>query len=306
MLTILTWLWSQPGGRTQYTAGMVNIWAAMVRRHLSLPHEIACVTDMPEGLDPSIRVIAPPGDFVGITTPTWGGCLPNCFRRLALFRRDAAEVFGGDRIVSMDTDCVIAQSLDPLFDRAEDLVIYAGTNHQRPYNGSMVMLTAGCRPQVYERFSEAEAVRAGHAFLGSDQSWISHVLGWGEATWTAADGVAWWGSRYNGDLRLMFFPGSPKPWELAGMSGFVSEHYRGAEGGRCLILSVGPSLWDDVRRAAQYDAVIALPEAAAHWRGPIREVVADERMAAAAARVHGFDDVVWCGRTGEIECACSD
>jgi hypothetical protein len=302
-LRIISWLWHQPGGRTAYTAGHANIWAAQVRRHLTIPHTIALVTDMPEGLDPSIEVIAPPNDFVGIETPTWNGHLPNCFRRLALFRRDAAEVFGGERIVSMDLDCVIADSLDPLFDRSEDLVLYAGTNFSRPYNGSMAMLTAGCRPQVYERFNAAEAAEAGARFLGSDQSWISHVLGWGEATWTAKDGVAWWGSQYNEDLRLMFFPGNPKPWNLVGASGWVTEHYRGAEGGRCIVLSVGPSLWADVAAAGPYDAVIALPEAAEHWPGPVREVVADEREAAIAVRMHGFDEAVWCGR--ETVCAFS-
>lgn len=295
-LRLVSWLWSQPGGRTAYTAGHVNLWAAQVRRHLTLPHTLACVTDTPLGIDPSVEIIAPPGDFVGIETPTWSGPLPNCFRRLALWRRDAAEVFGGERIVSMDVDCVIAGSLDPLLDRPEDVVLYAGTNAARPYNGSMQMLTAGARPQVYERFSEAEAIVAGARFLGSDQSWLSHVLGWGEATWTAADGVAWWGSRYNDDLRVMFFPGQPKPWNLVGLSGWVTDHYRGDEGGRCLILSAGPTLWRDVAAAGPTDAVIALPEAAAHWPGPIRETVSDEREAEAAARMHGFAEIIWCGR----------
>lgn len=306
MLKVLTWLWSQPGGRTEYRAGHVNVLRAMVSRHLTLPHTFACVTDMPLGLHPSIEVIPPPGDFVGVETPTWGGALPNCFRRLALFRRDAAEIFGGERIVSMDADAVIAKSLDPLLDRPDDLVLYAGTNAARPYNGSMLMLTAGCRPQVFDRFNAAEAAAAGKAYLGSDQSWMSHVLGWGEATWTAADGVAWWGSQYNDDIRLMFFPGHPKPWNLVGMSGLVNDHYRGAEGGRCMILSTGPTLWDDVLAAGRYDAVIALPESARHWRGTIREVVEDERMAEIAARMHGFDELIWCGRTGEPECACLD
>lgn len=269
----------------------------MVRRHLTMPHSLACVTDTPFGLDPDIEVIAPPGDFVGIETPTWHGHLPNCFRRLALYRRDAAEVFGGERIVSMDADCVIAGSLDPLLDRPEDLVLYAGTNASRPYNGSMTMLTPGCRPQVFERFNARAAAEAGSRFLGSDQSWVSHVLGWGEATWTAADGVAWWGSRWNEELRLMFFPGNPKPWDLVGWSGWVTEHYRGGEGGRCIVLGTGESLWSDVASAGRFNSVIALPESAEHWPGPIREVVPDERAAALAARMHGFDEIVWCGGT---------
>jgi hypothetical protein len=60
MLTVLTWLWLQEGGRTAYRAEHVNAWAAMVRRNLSLPHRIACVTDMPDGIAASIDIIVPP------------------------------------------------------------------------------------------------------------------------------------------------------------------------------------------------------------------------------------------------------
>ena len=230
MLTVICWLWSQPGGRARYTAEQVNIWADMVRRHLSLDHEIACVTDMPEGLDPGVRIIAPPGEFLDVTIPTWGADrgLPQCFRRLALFRPDAADVFGGERLVSMDLDCVIAEPLDPLFDRPEDFVMYRGTTDKRPYNGSLVMLTAGARSEVYTHFTPEGAAEAGKRFVGSDQAWISHVLGWGEATWGPEHGVVWWGSSRNyaaPEWGLMFFPGDPKPWQLLGDE-WIAMHYR--------------------------------------------------------------------------------
>jgi hypothetical protein len=270
----------------------------MVRRNLSLPHELAVVTDIPEGLDPSLRIIRPPGDFLEVEIPTWNGPLPNCFRRLSLFRRDAAEVFGGSRIVSMDTDCVIADSLDPLLSREEDLIMYRGTNHRRPYNGSMIMLTAGCRPKVFEKFTPLGAIEAGRQFVGSDQAWISHILGWHEATWGPEDGIAWFGSQFNtGETRIMFFPGHTKPWDLLLVDQWVSEHYRGEEGGRAIILGAGPSLWEDVQKAVRepFDAVIAYPESAAHWSGPIREIVADRREADIVIRAHGFREAVMCG-----------
>src|SRR5690606_34220265 len=86
MLTVLTWLWRQPGGRTGYTASHVNIWAAMVRRHLAMPHRLACVTDMPEGIMTEVEIIDPPGDFEAVRIPTWGAHMPQCLCRLALFR----------------------------------------------------------------------------------------------------------------------------------------------------------------------------------------------------------------------------
>lgn len=230
-LTVLTWLWSQPGGRTRYSAEHVNVWADMIDRHLTMDHEIACVTDMPEGIDERVRIIAPPGDFEDVRIPTWGEArapgLPQCFRRLALFRPDAAGIFG-ERFVSMDLDCVISDSLDPLFDRDELFVMYRGTTAERPYNGSMVMMTAGSRPHVYADFTPERAAEAGRQYLGSDQAWISAALGWDEATWGVEDGVQAWGSRRNfghGAPRVTFFLSPVKPWDLAG-NDWIDLHYR--------------------------------------------------------------------------------
>ena len=228
MITVLTWLWRQPRCRTNYTAHHVNVWADMVRRNLSMPHRIACVTDIPEGIDPSIEIIAPPGDFVGVETPTWCNAKPNCFRRLAMFRRDAAKIFGR-RFVSMDLDCVIGGPLDPLFSRKEDLVLFNGTSPKRPYNGSMMLMTAGCRPQVYEKFNPQDAAEAGFRFLGSDQAWLAYTLGWGEATFTEADGATFWPQwqpKKKTVPRVLFFPGKLKPWDIAPCVPFIRDNYR--------------------------------------------------------------------------------
>lgn len=244
MITVLSWLWDQPNGRTTYTAEHVNIWADSVRRNLDMDHEIAIVTDMPEGIDPSIRVIDPPGLFEDVRLPSWdmhnGAQLPQCLRRIAMYTPNAADWFG-ERFVSMDLDCVIAEPLDPLFDRPDDFVMYRGTNDRRPYNGSMQMMTAGARSQVFTEFTPERAVEAGKEFIGSDQAWISHVLGWGEATWGPEHGVVWHGSQRNhiaDEWRLMFFPGTPKPWELMS-DPWVELHYRRSD------------QWDDVAQLAR-------------------------------------------------------
>jgi hypothetical protein len=203
----------------------------MVSRNLQMQHELACVTNMPEGIAPGIRIITPPGDFEDVQNPRWKNGRPSCYRRLSMFRRDAAAIFG-DRFVCMDLDVVIGGGLDPLFDRDDDLVIYNGTSPDRPYNGSMMMLRAGCRPQVYEEFTEARAIEAGEQFTGSDQAWLAHILGFGEATWGDTDGVYWYGSRYQRNrpnARLLFFPGALKPWAISGFDPFVRANYRIAQ-----------------------------------------------------------------------------
>ena len=228
MITVLSWLWRQPGGRITYTARHVNIWAAMVRRNLSMPHRIACVTDMPEGIDSSIKIIRPAGEFEDIT-PVWAAHKPNCFRRLVMFKPDAAKTFGR-RFVSMDLDCVIGGPLDPLFDRKDDFVISKGTDPSRPYNGSLMLLKAGCRPQVYEQFNQAAADASGSLYHGSDQAWLMHCLGPNEATWDESDGVWHW-HRYMKEVKrakptILFFPGKRKPWEFDRIFPFIKSNYR--------------------------------------------------------------------------------
>lgn len=229
-LTVLSWLWRNPLCRTQFTTEHAAIWADMVRRNLSMPHRIACVTDETD-LPAGVERIEPPGDFHDIQ-PKWGPRKPNCYRRLAMFRRDAAQIFG-ERFVCMDLDCVVGGPLDPLFDRKEDLVLFRGTAPDRPYNGSMMLIRAGCRPKVFERFNQAMATVSGETFVGSDQAWLALCLGAREKVWDERDGVYWYGSRYQRECkretpRLLFFPGKIKPWTLAGIKAdrFVTANYR--------------------------------------------------------------------------------
>lgn len=303
MLTVLTWLWAQPGGRATYTAAHVNIWAAMVRRRLRMPHRIACVTDMPAGIDPSIAIIPPPRDFEDARIPTWGPDRPQCLRRLAMFRRDAGAIFG-ERFVCMDLDVAIGGPLDPLFDVPDDFRIFRGTTANRPYNGSMMLLTAGARPQVYEKFTLSGAVAAGRRYVGSDQAWISQTLR-GEATWGPEHGVIWLNGRLPRDpaFSVVFFPGTTKPWQLVdtGQERWVLEHYRADVRDRpALILGFAPTVWKDLDGAlaeGPFGGVIASPEAARHWPGEVLAVANDDAHALRLARMHGFERTVVCGRT---------
>lgn len=309
MLTVLTWLWHQPSVRVGYTAWHVNIWADMVRRNLAMPHRVACVTDMPAGIDPSIAIIEPPREFEDWTIPSWGPGRPQCLRRIAMFAPDAAARFG-DRFVCMDLDCVVSGPLDPLFDTDAEFMMFRGTAKGRPYNGSMILLQAGARPQVYARFDRGAAVRAGQRFVGSDQAWISACLGPGEKTWGVEHGAHNWLGRHptEGTCRVMFFPGRPKPWDLVDVDEpFCVRHYRRDPVPRaCLVLGYGANVWREADAALDlagqgrrppFDAVIASPEAARHWPGKLLAVAADDFHADRLAAMYGFDDVVFCGRS---------
>jgi hypothetical protein len=301
MITVLCWYWRQPGGRTKYAPWHVNIWHDMVRRNLSLPHRIACVTDTPEGLDPRIEIIAPPRDFEHVRIPTWKEHRPQCLRRLAMFAPGAAATFG-ERFVCMDIDCVITGPLDPLL-TDHDFRIFRGTSSSRPYNGSMMMLRAGARPQVYADFTPDRAAQAGRRFVGSDQAWITHCLGPGEATWGPGDGVVWHGGKGLDAARLIFFPGHDKPWERRGMPA-VDQHYRrDPQPGYCLVLGRGKSVWSDAERelaSGDPGAVIAMGETVQHWPRRVDAIAGYDAQAQEIAAMMGFSDVRICGATGEL------
>lgn len=295
-LTVLCWYWRQPGVRTRYEPWHVNVWADSVRRNLSLHRRIACVTDTPEGIDPGIAIIAPPRDFEHLRIETIKAHRPQCLRRLAMFAPDAGKIFG-ERFVCMDIDSVVMGPLDPLF-ADHDFRIFRGTSPSRPYNGSMMMLRAGARPQVYTEFTPTRAAEASRRFYGTDQAWIMQCLGPNEATWGPEDGVVWHGGKPSPSPRLMFFPGVAKPWDVPGLPA-VAEHYRrDAQPGWCIVLGHAPTVWTEAEIALADGppaAVIAMGEAVQHWPGRIDAIASHDAHAREIARMMGFADVRLCG-----------
>lgn len=223
MITGVTFLWHFEGSAKRYSAWHVNTAYRGFRSSLRVPFRMVCVTNCPEGLDPEIKVVA------------LDQALPRTVRymKLMAFRPDAEELFGGERLLISDLDVTPVDDLTPLVERSEDFVIWQdplrgrqGSGHGYRYNSSLILMNAGCRTEVYERFdsrTSPEKIRQ-TGLVGSDQAWIGHVLGEGEAVWTAKDGVL----GYKHDLlinedkerswpagaRLIVSHGRPKPWEL--------------------------------------------------------------------------------------------
>lgn len=71
--------------------------------------------------------------------------------------------------------------------------------------------------------------------------------------------------------------------------------------GRVLLLGYSPSIWTDLAACLgsnqKFDAVIASPEVAEHWPGDVVAVARDDDHAEKLARMIGFDEIVWCGRS---------
>lgn len=302
-LKLITWLWEQPGGRSTYRPWHVLVWRDMIRRHIALDCTLAVVTNI-EGNYGDVEVIPPPGDFLDVTIPTWRHGRPQCFRRLSLFRPDAAALFGADRVINMDLDIIVTGSLDGMFGCRDDFRIARGTASSRAFNGSVFMLRLGSRPHVFAEFTPERAAEAGRKHIGSDQSWMARCLA-GSSTWGPEDGLVAWQHRHLArDARIVTFPGSTKPATLVEVGDrYVATHYRRSPAGRCLVLGYGPTVWSDAERVldgGSFDAVIASPEAAEHWPGPLLAVVGDDDHAERIAAMHGLD-VIWCGRQRQDE-----
>ncbi len=192
MLDVCCFKWKpSPGYRSKFTGQHVNVLRNMVARNYQKPHRFTCITDDPSGIDSSIRIIPLWPDH-GNLPSAYGPRNPSCYRRLKLFSPEAGEIIG-PRFVSMDIDMVITGDLSPIWDRPEDFVIIKSpmVSPRYFYNGSMMMMTAGSRRQVWDDFNPVASIQetVSRGFFGSDQAWISLLLGKSEATWDESDGV---------------------------------------------------------------------------------------------------------------------
>lgn len=70
---------------------------------------------------------------------------------------------------------------------------------------------------------------------------IWRIAEWCESTWGPEDGVVWWGSHRNHlapDWKVMFFPGTPKPWDVTS-DAWVELNWRRSD------------LWDEAAQMAR-------------------------------------------------------
>ncbi len=235
-LSILCWKWRGPSGfRSEYTAEHVNILFAMLKRHLTIPFRLFCVTDDAAGISEDV-----------IPWPIWDKPVvkvdpkkPNCYRRLRMYSREARE-WWGDRILSIDLDCVIASNIDTIVSR--DVDFCAWYKRGVPYQGGLVLHRTGTRPQLWEQFDPIKSPALGRSrgYCGSDQAWVSAKLPHGEAVWTPeSHGILSFKAHLRNDphykatgllpkgTTIVFFHGTPKPFD-PGMDqhAFIREHYR--------------------------------------------------------------------------------
>lgn len=207
-----TWQWGE-----KYPPVYVERLAAGVGRHL--------------GKDHRFLVCRPAQEDMHLTR------IPGCFARLRAFDPSWQRALGireGDRIVCLDLDLIVTGPLGGLFDRPEPFVIMQGANSANPcpYNGSMWMLTAGYRPDVWHDFSPAKLDVIPRFEFPDDQGWFWHkfsrAAGWrcGRQTGVYAFQQRGWpgGELLPRGARVVAFPGRRDPSQYTHLS-WVREYW---------------------------------------------------------------------------------
>lgn len=191
MITVCLWKWGD-----RYGVEHLEKMQSMLKRHLSLPHEIVCITDnrytVPAGMHYfSVRETIKRKEFEF-----------NCVRRMWLYSAEAKKL--GKRLLQLDLDMVLTDSIDPIVDRPEPFVIWRSDSTKKPgrphgwaWNATVMLSDAGARDDVWQAWSRSpkkvarQADAAGWDYkCNSDQAIGTYLLLKGQvAEWTAADGI---------------------------------------------------------------------------------------------------------------------
>ncbi len=230
-LHICTWLWGNA-----YGEHYVRRLAAAVHRNLNEAHRFICFTDGTRHLPEINQYQIPNTELTQVK---------GCFARLRLFDPSLQEkvcIKPGDRVVNLDLDLVVTGNLDGLLDRKDDFTILAGINSTNPcpYNGSVWMLRAGARPDVWNDFSVENYKRLGVPFhqFPDDQGWFNYKMpnsgAWGPATgvygfrkkgWTLGRDGSPAGEALPPGAKIVCFPGWRDPSKFTNI-GWVRDNWR--------------------------------------------------------------------------------
>jgi hypothetical protein len=223
-LVVTTWIW---GGA--YDESYVQRLARAIRRNLPEPHRFLCITDKPRPL-PGIEQAPIPDSELTI--------MKGCFARIRLFETDWQRRLGikeGSRILNLDLDLIVTGPIGGLLRRDDDFTILQGVNASNPcpYNGSVWMLRAGARRDVWDDFSLDNYIKLGVPFdsYPDDQGWFAYKMP-DAGAFRPSDGVyafqkPGWpsGVALPHDAKIVAFPGWRDPAKFQHVP-WIKEHWR--------------------------------------------------------------------------------
>lgn len=184
MLTCVLWKWGR-----KFQRDHVAKMQSMLRRHLTLPHRIVCVTDtpqdLPEGVIPAMLPRRVSVDFKGL-------------RRMWIYSSEAKRL--GDRLLQLDLDVVLTGSIDAIASRPEPFVIWKSDSNFKDgwaYNPTVLLITPGSMDELWTRWTanprkvlKATEAAGWGAMCNSDQAVPGYLLEGREVpVWTESDGI---------------------------------------------------------------------------------------------------------------------
>lgn len=211
-LTVCAWQWG-----TKYGPHYVTRLRNGVARHLRQPHEF--------------RIFHPEPEDHLLTE------IPGCLCRLRMFDPEWQRRNGiTGRLLCLDLDLIITGEMEPILSLTDaPFAILKGANASNPcpFNGSVMMIEAGYRPDVWTDFSlHAIAAVPFHDFP-DDQGWLWHKLPdadglpVGPASGIYAFQKPGWpgGHALPKDARIVCFPGWRDPSRFTFLP-WVAEHWK--------------------------------------------------------------------------------
>lgn len=205
LITVVLWWWGD-----RYSVDHLYKMRSMLSRHLSVPHTITVISDRPMGIPSGMTFFNISETLLERKKKLHNNkrlLTKNCMRRMWLYSQEADRL--GERLLQLDIDMVLTDSIDPLVNRPEPFVIWKGdstkqvTNkvyrpHGWAYNATIMLLNPGSRRDVWDRWFDdpigiyKESRDAGwDPDTNSDQAIATYLLHEREpvAHWTSADGI---------------------------------------------------------------------------------------------------------------------
>lgn len=196
MVVVVTYLWHGAQLKPEkyaYGADDVRILQRMVRRHLTVPHQFAVITDRQElfSADEAIRAVP-----IDKTTHVSG----TCFVRLMTFSPMMADIFGkGTRVLQIDLDSMIVGNINALVDRDEDIVLWRNPRRWcltypdvgyaaklAVFNASILLHRCGTMDRIWRNFDPEFPQER------DDQWWLSLMVGKDCPYWDGSHGIIGW------------------------------------------------------------------------------------------------------------------
>jgi hypothetical protein len=233
MITVTLWKWG-----TKFTAAHVAKMQSMLARHLSLPHRIVCITDKPKELPKGVTPAPMP------KTLAWD---VKGLRRMWLYSAKASTL--GDRLLQLDLDVVLTDSIDPIAARPEPFVIWKSDSNFKDkwaYNATVMLVTPGAVDHIWKRYManpravfQASEQDGWNPKVCSDQAIAGYLLKDEDVpVWTQADGIYAYrvfagkhgdrGQVLPDGARIVSFhgPRDPAQKDLQQKSPWILEHWR--------------------------------------------------------------------------------